>query len=235
MKSAIPGAWDPGRCHWCQWRQRGRSSAPGLGGCAGYLLANLSKVLLARFAFKLCCVPSSRIDTTTPFPAQWKGQKIFRAHNLNPKFPKYFVSPVYPLAQAGFTFISAPFLPPPFKNHCDLKHSCQRFNRYIPHLNMGSLKEDAKLFCRFLFWLSVELSPFISAKIPSQMSSAKPSLNSDWKKNGFTGLWERELPGQVRHRSPSSWHVAQLERPSSLVVVHAVAQTISPAGKNIRI
>ena len=60
------------------------------------------------------------------------------------------------------------------------------------HLNMGSLKEDAKLFCRFLFWLSVELSPFISAKIPSQMSSAKPSLNSDWKeKMGSLGC-ERE-------------------------------------------
>ena len=82
--SAIPGAWDPGRCHWCQSRQRDRSSAPGLGGCAGYLVGKL----LAGVALKLSCIPSSRIDTTTPFPAQSKGQNISYHNgskfNLNP-------------------------------------------------------------------------------------------------------------------------------------------------------
>ena len=75
LKSLIPGALDPGRCHWYQWKQMGRNSVPGLDGCAGYLVAK--KVLPARIAVELFSIPSSRIDTTTPFPAKWKGQFFF--------------------------------------------------------------------------------------------------------------------------------------------------------------
>ena len=105
---------------------------------------------------------------------------------------------------------------------------------YVFYLNMGSLNDDAKLFCRFLFWVSfVLLSPVISAKIPSQISSAIPSPNSDWKSQVEIATWwkVRAVPGQVHHQSPSSWRAARLERLALLDVVHAVAQTILPTNR----